>query len=76
MPGPSVFPSGEPGVSVGWPWEAQSSPRVRGKAGGCARVTAHLAAARGRLWLGGAGGVTPWTQDPGFPSVLLPGREG
>ena len=25
---------------LGWPWEAQSSPRVRGKAGGCARVTA------------------------------------
>ena len=23
-----------------WPWEAQSSPRVRGKAGGCARVSA------------------------------------
>ena len=32
--------TGISGFPLGWPWEAQSSPRVRGKAGGCARVTA------------------------------------
>ena len=32
--------TGISGFLLGWPWEAQSSPRVRGKAGGCARVSA------------------------------------
>ena len=32
--------TGISGFLLGWPWEAQSSPLVRGKAGGCTRVTA------------------------------------
>ena len=54
--------TGISGFPLGWPWEAQTSPRVRGKAGGCARVTAgpkrpHL-------------GVCPG------PNIPLQGRQG
>ena len=54
--------TGISGFLFGWPWEAQSSPRVRGKAGGCARVSAgpkrpHL-------------GVCPG------PNIPLQGRQG
>ena len=54
--------TGISGFLLGWSWEAQSSPLVRGKAGGCARVTAgpkrpHL-------------GVCPG------PNIPLQGRQG
>ena len=54
--------TGISGFLLGWPWESQSSPLVRGKAGGCARVTAgpkrpHL-------------GVCPG------PNIPLQGRQG
>ena len=62
LPRDSRVTTGISGFPLGWPWEAQSSPRVRGKAGGCARVTAgpkrpHL-------------GVCPG------PNIPLQGRQG
>ena len=71
------------GFLLGWPWEAQSSPRVRGKAGGCARVTAgpkrpHLGVCPGpNIPLQGRQGSRGFTPgSPGESGLISRGSQG